>query len=104
MRLILLFLLLLPSLLQAQFTTENKQTAEFYIRNVLMGPGVVVGNIRHVGMIGGLGQFNADSTIIGVKSGLVLSTGNADSIKGPNDTRSFTSRGQLPKDYHDAVH
>jgi len=81
----------------SQIKTENEQTAEFYIRNVLMGKGVEVGEITHVGMIGGLGQFEAEPSIIGVKSGLVLSTGNVNGIKGPNKSAGFTSKGQRPK-------
>lgn len=80
-----------------QIRVENSQSAEFYIKNVLIGPGIEVGQIKHVGMIGGLGQFDADPKIIGVKSGLILSTGNADSILGPNKSSRFTSTTILPE-------
>ncbi|MFZ5554481.1 MAG: choice-of-anchor L domain-containing protein [Bacteroidota bacterium] len=81
----------------SQVKVEYKQTAEFYIKNILLGPGVEVGNIKHVGMIGGLGQFEADSAILGVKSGLILSTGHVDSIQGPNSKPSYTSEGVFPE-------
>ncbi|MBI3135065.1 MAG: OmpA family protein [Bacteroidetes bacterium] len=80
-----------------QIIVDDSLLAEFYVRNVLLGSGVEVANIKHVGMVGGLGQFNADPGIIGVGSGLVLSTGSVDSIGGPNNARGFTSLGTLPE-------
>ncbi len=80
----------------AQMQLDASRDAEFYVKNVLLGPGVQVGKITHIGMVGGLGQFDADSTVIGVSSGLVLSTGNIDSVRGPNDNSGCTSSGQWP--------
>ena len=79
-----------------QIRVDNTKSAEYYIKNVFLGPGIEVGQIKYIGMIGGLGQFEADPKIIGVKSGLVLSTGNADSIKGPNNSNGYTSWGKFP--------
>lgn len=75
----------------SQIELENKQSAEFYIRNVFLGPGVEVGNINFIGKADAFGQFKADSSIIGVKSGIILSTGNSDSINGPNNNSGYTS-------------
>lgn len=93
-----ILLILFSLLAKAQVKVSSKDSAEFYVRNVLLGPGIEVANIKYRGMIGGLGQFEADPRIIGVRSGLVLSTGNVDSIKGPNNTGSYTSKGKLPAD------
>ena len=79
-----------------QIILDTSQLAEFYVKNVLIGPGVEVANIKHTGMIGGLGQFDADPKIIGVKSGLVLSTGNVAGVVGPNNSRGHTSLGYFP--------
>lgn len=81
----------------SQIQTESAQNAEFYIKHVLIGAGLEVANIKHIGMIGGLGQFDADPSLIGVKSGLILSTGHVDSIAGPNDANGYTSTGTLPE-------
>ncbi len=80
-----------------QIQVENSQSVEFYVKNVLLGQGIEVGKIKHIGMIGGLGQFDADQKILGVKSGIILTTGNVDSVVGPNNSSSYTSWGQLPK-------
>jgi len=79
-----------------QLTVENSQSADYYVRNVLLGKGVQVDSIRHYGMERGMGQFDAETSLIGLKSGLVLSTGNADSIIGPNDNPHYSSMGILP--------
>lgn len=92
-----LILMLLAPHLFGQIKLENKQTAEFYVKNVLLGPGVKVGKVKHIGKIGGIGQFQADAALIGVSSGIILSTGNTDSINGPNDASSYTSSGSFPK-------
>jgi outer membrane protein OmpA-like peptidoglycan-associated protein len=82
----------------AQIELDSKQSAQFYVTQVLLGSGVEVGPVEHIGMIGGLGQFDAQSSIIGVNSGLILSTGNIDSINGPNDNSGYTSSGTMPSD------
>src|SRR5688572_18143608 len=79
-----------------QLKTETQHPAEYYVKNILMGPGVAVGRVKHLGMVGGLGQFEADAKILGVKSGIVLSTGNVDSLKGPNNQTGCTTEGKLP--------
>ncbi len=80
----------------SQLKLENDQTPEFYVKNILLGDGVKVRRITHIGMIGGLGQFEADSAVLGVKSGLILTTGNTDSVKGPNSSDGYTSYGYMP--------
>lgn len=81
----------------AQIIIDTDQSADFYVKEVLLGSGIQVSNIKHIGMIGGLGQFKADQEIIGVESGVILSTGNADSVIGPNNHRGYTSMGLIPE-------
>lgn len=94
----ILSLILFSGQLSAQIKTESSQSAEFYVKNVLLGEGIEVANIKYVGKKGALGQFDADSTVIGVKSGIILSTGNVDSINGPNNSTSYTSWGEPPNE------
>jgi outer membrane protein OmpA-like peptidoglycan-associated protein len=101
MRPLLTLLIMLSALSQAfgQIVTETSQLAEFYVTTILLGPGIESANIRHTGMIGGLGQFEAPVEILGVTSGLILTTGHADSIGHPNTHDSYTSHGNyLPGD------
>ncbi len=97
MFLVFFTLLFISVKVNSQIVVDTKQNAEFYVKNVLIGAGVEVGNVKQYGMIGSLGQFDADPKIIGVKSGLVLSTGDADSVVGPNNSRGYTSVGTPPE-------
>lgn len=75
---------------------DSKRTADYYIKNILLGTGIWVGDVTHVGMIGGVGQFQADSTMLGLSSGIVLSTGSVDSIFAKNRSIEYTSFGAVP--------
>ncbi|MCD6068432.1 MAG: hypothetical protein K0S33_3258 [Bacteroidetes bacterium] len=57
-----------------------------------MGKGIAVSNFRYTGFRKSIGIFSADKAIIGLDSGLILSTGNAEKINGPNEQKNFTSR------------
>ncbi|HLP11072.1 MAG TPA: OmpA family protein [Flavobacteriales bacterium] len=79
-----------------QIRTEATKTPDHYVKNVLIGKGIEVGRIKHFGMVGGMGEFHADPKIIGVGSGIIMSTGNVDSLGGPNRNSGYTSAGSLP--------
>ncbi len=80
----------------AQNKIDSNQDAEYYVKNVLLGAGIQVGNVTHVGMVGSLGQFRCDSTIIGVSKGIVLSTGSVNIIFQPNQNVGLTSENYVP--------
>lgn len=80
----------------AQIKIDHSHPIEHYIKEILVGTGIEVGNVKFVGMIGSIGQFEAEAKIIGVSSGLVLSTGLVDSIVGPNNAAGYTSMAELP--------
>jgi outer membrane protein OmpA-like peptidoglycan-associated protein len=80
-----------------QIRVDNSDSIAYYVRNVLIGSGIEVNNIKHTGMSGSVGQFEANKSIIGVSGGLVISTGNADSIVGPNNSGRYTSKGEYPQ-------
>jgi len=90
------FFTILTITASAQIKIDHSHSIEHYINNILVGTGIEVGNVKFVGMVGSLGQFEADTKIIGVSSGLVLSTGLVDSIVGPNNAPGFTSMAILP--------
>ncbi len=76
-----------------QNTTDSRQSADYYVQNVLLGENVVVGKVQKTGLTSGLGQFRCDSTTIGVSKGIVLSSGKVDGIFKPNTTTEYTSYG-----------
>ncbi len=80
----------------AQNATEVQQTADFYIKKVLLGDNITVGKVAHVGLKGMLGQFQCDSIIIGLSKGIALSTGKITGVFQPNSTTEYTSYGYQP--------
>jgi outer membrane protein OmpA-like peptidoglycan-associated protein len=93
---ILPLLMLLQLCGYSQLVVTTNDSAEYYIKNVLLGSDIYVSNIKYKGMLGSIGHFIADSTLLGLKEGLILSTGQADSIIGPNKEKGFTSSGEYP--------
>jgi len=81
---------------KSQIKVYASKSVEYYIKNVLLGPDIEVNAIKHIGMIGSMGQFKDTLKVMGLSSGLVLSTGNVDSLIGPNNTNGSTSLGQFP--------
>jgi outer membrane protein OmpA-like peptidoglycan-associated protein len=71
-------------------------SASFYVKKVLMGDGIAVSNIRYKGYKKSIGTFKVEKKIIGLDQGLILSTGAAAKINGPNEHSNYTSRsGEL---------
>lgn len=86
----------LSHFIQAQNTVESQHTAEYYVKNVLLGQNVVVGKVTQVGQPASFGQFICDSTITGISKGMILSTGKVNGIFQPNSGSEYTSYGVVP--------
>lgn len=75
--------------LSAQLITNNGQTPQQLVQNVLLGQGVTVSNIQFTGTPIAIGEFDGQNTNIGLKSGVVITTGtvqnNGNGPHGPND-------------------
>lgn len=82
----------------AQIRTESDHDAKYYVENVLLGPGIEVGEVRYVAKNEALGRFDAAKPILGVTSGVILSTGNIHKVNGPNTADNFTSKSSVPAD------
>jgi len=71
--------------LLAQIQVDNTQTAEWYVKNILLGGGVTVSNVTFQGDLAQIGSFaNGITTNIGLNNGLVLATGGISEVIGPN--------------------
>ncbi len=70
---------------QAQLKIDTSYAVEDMVNKILMGKGVKVGNIRMKGSKLGMGYFHVNSDVIGMRSGLLLSTGNVHDAIGPNN-------------------
>lgn len=63
---------------------DSRASIDSVVDNVLVGQGVRIGNVRLTGLRTSLGYFASDTNIIGMKRGLLLSTGNVDSVAHAN--------------------
>jgi len=71
---------------QAQLKIDTSYTVENMVNKILMGKGVKVGNIQMKGSKLGIGYFHVNSDVIGMRNGLLLSTGKVHDAIGPNNT------------------
>lgn len=82
---IISIILLLPSELFGQLLVSNSYTAAQLV-DFLVGSGVYVSNITSYGSINARGRFsNGNTTNIGLKNGVILSTGRVQDAPGPNN-------------------
>ena len=99
MRLLNVIFLLFPITYIGQITvTNNSMTVEQYVQNVLVGAGVTISNVQYNGgsanvTIDQVGSFNAVNSNIGINNGLVMATGDAQLVVGPNNDGSQTLGG-----------
>jgi outer membrane protein OmpA-like peptidoglycan-associated protein len=90
MRTFALIFLVIPFLCYGQQDTvskleiETNYTVDQMVDKVLKGKGMRTGNIKVSGNRDGLAYFRMDTSAIGIKSGLLLTTGNPDNVAGPN--------------------
>lgn len=80
----------------AQNVIESQHSADYYVKNVLLGQNVVVGTVSQAGQPASFGQFICDSSIVGISKGMILSTGKVNGIFQPNSTTEYTSYGVVP--------
>lgn len=80
----------------AQNVIESRKSADYYVKNVLLGQNVVVGTVSQAGQPASFGQFICDSSIVGISKGMILSTGKVNGIFQPNSTTEYTSYGVVP--------
>jgi len=64
-------------------TVDNQVSAEEMV-NQLLGTNIVVSNVSYNGLSSSTGIFSGGESIIGFESGVVLSSGNAGYVTGPN--------------------
>ncbi len=98
MRFILIFLsLTLLYKANSQVVVTNNQTVQWYIQNVLAGPGVQISNVTYNAGAGNVvneqvGSFTDASSSIGLPQGLILGSGDVQMASQPN-TSSGSSLG-----------
>lgn len=83
---------------KAQLVVNNTQTPEELVQEVLLGAGVVATNITFNGQPGNMvhpqaGTFNAQNAVLGIPSGVMLSSGDIAGALGPNNASGFSLGG-----------
>ncbi|HHL3300076.1 choice-of-anchor L domain-containing protein [Bacillus sp. SM-B1] len=78
-------------------TLDDNVKAE-QLAKKLVGDGVEIRNVKYKGANQAAGTFQAKQNIFGIEDGVILSTGNAKGILGPNKYRSYTQINNQPGD------
>ena len=77
----------------SQLSTTNYPNNSDLIKNVLLGKGVYVSNIKFKGS---MGYFDGSNSNIGLQKGVIMSTGRISNAVGPNSTDRMTTEMGLP--------
>ncbi|MBJ8115055.1 MULTISPECIES: choice-of-anchor L domain-containing protein [Bacillus] len=78
-------------------TLDDNVKAE-QLAKKLVGDGVEIRNVKYKGANQAAGTVQAKQNIFGIEDGVILSTGNAKGIIGPNKYRSYTQINNQPGD------
>ena len=68
------------------------------LTNMLVGSGVTVSNVQFTGVNHAAGTFSGGAGILGIDSGIVLSTGKISDVVGPNTYDATTTNNGMPGD------
>ncbi len=70
--------------LRAQIAIDTSYTAEQLVKQILIGNGVLVGPVQYQGPNHAMGYFQDPSFQVNLEEGIVLTSGNAFFVQGPN--------------------
>jgi len=73
-------------------------TSAAQLAAALAGPGVTVSNARYTGNQEAAGTFSGGQVDLGVDAGVLLSTGRAQDVQGPNQSDAWSTDFALPGD------
>lgn len=68
---------------------------DFIVDSILVGNGIRVGNIKYTGSQSAMGYFKTDTTVIGMRRGLIMCSGDIRNAIGPNNTPGRTAAFRL---------
>ena len=75
----------------AQLAIIDTKTTEELVKNFLSGESVEVRNIKFTGAPNSIGWFNSVATNLGLKSGIILTTGDVHTARGENNDLKATT-------------
>lgn len=96
----------MTTLVHGQLTTQNVLTPEQLVNTVLAGQGVAVSNVTFNGQPATsindqVAYFNGAASNIGLSNGVVLATGKAELVEGPNNYAGLTVSPSNPRNTPD---
>lgn len=65
---------------------DTTKTATYLVEEILLGSGVLIGNVKFTGEKHAIGVYEDSTNQLGIKQGIILTSGNAYYILGPNKT------------------
>lgn len=71
---------------QAQVVIDTSRTADYMVKKVLLGNGVLVGDVKYAGEKHAISIYEDSSSQVGISKGVLLTSGNAFYAIGPNKT------------------
>lgn len=81
----------------AQIKFDTTFSAKELVDKFLLGQGIRAGNITYTGPKIGIGYFQTDSSVLGIQSGIILSTGSIFNANGPNNSPYTTTSFMDPR-------
>ncbi len=87
-----LFFVLMPLLVasvhqaKSQVEVDTSYSADHLVREILLGSGVLVGNVKYTGERYAISSYEDPTKEIGISKGILLTSGNAFYALGPNKT------------------
>lgn len=70
----------------AQTVIDTSHTADFMVKKVLLGNGVLVGDVKYTGEKHAISIYEDSTSQVGISKGILLTSGNAYYAIGPNKT------------------
>ncbi|MTI39676.1 OmpA family protein [Fulvivirga lutimaris] len=70
----------------AQTVIDTSRTADFMVKKVLLGNGVLVGDVKYTGEKHAISIYEDSTSQVGISKGILLTSGNAYYAVGPNKT------------------
>lgn len=65
---------------------DTTKSATYLVEEILLGSGVLIGNVKFTGEKHAIGVYEDSTSQLGIKQGIILTSGNAYYILGPNKT------------------
>ncbi len=72
--------------IHAQTVIDTSRTADFMVKKVLLGNGVLVGDVKYTGEKHAISIYEDSTSQVGISKGILLTSGNAFYAIGPNKT------------------